>query len=384
MTLTLVADEFGLLHAAVPHPCQPQKNIQVMVLEAEDGWWAYVDGERIAGNYASAQNAGRAVVQAIEGLKTLATEAEAGRRLSEEYLAQSPMYPPPVLTRRRTPARFTLRDIAACIATATVVAATGVAYATGALDVGSNAKELSADKSTVKFAVGPRTKRADVLFAAHGEVADLGDATEAEPYYAPVLKHTSAAAAHIDAARATQSDNIESVPGRVTSIAPLPDAEPLPTVADQQDVTDLMQGNIAVTRVSPVEITTPPARLNADAAFVAPPPPDSDDRSLYEFESTRRTAAIGRSLPDATAPRTFKKAKRTVNSLPRKSRRARNARRTARSLSSRRRIKRRRIASFRSVRRRSAKRYRRYSRSAIRRSRQRKFKRIYRSVFAKQ
>ncbi|MGI9405393.1 MAG: hypothetical protein ACR2O4_03395 [Hyphomicrobiaceae bacterium] len=58
MGMKLVEDDFGWLHAAVPHPRAP-RNVQVMILKAEDGWWAYVDGDRIETTFDSAKKAAR-------------------------------------------------------------------------------------------------------------------------------------------------------------------------------------------------------------------------------------------------------------------------------------------------------------------------------------
>ncbi|MEL7542254.1 MAG: hypothetical protein AAGJ70_00605 [Pseudomonadota bacterium] len=60
MTISFVADEFGLLHARVPHHTLVNSKMQVMALEGDDGWWVYVDGERVPGAFRTPVQAGKA------------------------------------------------------------------------------------------------------------------------------------------------------------------------------------------------------------------------------------------------------------------------------------------------------------------------------------
>lgn len=68
MSIDLVSDEYGLLHATVPHPREPRTTVMITVIKAEDGWWAYINGQRIECRFRSAQQAGRAAEKEIRTL----------------------------------------------------------------------------------------------------------------------------------------------------------------------------------------------------------------------------------------------------------------------------------------------------------------------------
>lgn len=353
MTLTLIADEFGLLHAAVPHPCKAEHRIQVMVLQAEDGWWCYVDGERVNGAFASSQHAGQAAAAEIDKLRMLADEVAAGEHLSMEHAAKEtkPTFARTSPARRSKVTGWTARPVvrisgtavAACVALM-VLAFTGyVVHATGVLETDDPQRT----------------------------VASQDDAVTVEPVQVvptrPAPKLTTAAAAHMTVvaveapSRPKRGATLQSAPGRKTTVPALPESDVVRSEPTSQDLPPVHAFPTAQDPHGPgflAQRTTASLRSSAtDDVEEAPVPAVIPQRLVRQ--------------PQRAAPSKRKYRKRNIRARAAAKRRARRARRNLRSR-----------ASTRS-RRAKVRLSRRATRRAIRRVRARKVRRVYRAAFGR-
>ncbi|MEO0618234.1 MAG: hypothetical protein AAFZ01_03040 [Pseudomonadota bacterium] len=411
MPIAFVEDEFGLLHARVPHHTLVNAKMQVMALEGDDGWWVYLDGERVPGAFRTLGQAGSAAEAEIARQKQstdwLQRNLEA-QRMKERAAAERMALERPASMRSQPNTRPTQRPVGraksvdgrralilSVFAVVFVAVGFGAGHAVGVFERADKATttQRAHEAGSEQGGDALRSEVRQVTIAQRGTVQETALVLTPRIPVPPTVRdlRIRVAAVRPTSAMSTTDDAVHDV---AASDAPdvVTEDDVAPTVLSSTSALEAVQEehDTSIASHDAVDVDEEVGLERENAALAT-----DDDSLIDEHEDTRAGGPTTSTQPAPVATRQATKPVRRArpsSSAKRRAAQRQIERRAARRAATRRARAARRnrlVAKRRKARRRAGLRRararrrapRKYSRAAIRRAKARRVKRTYKKAF---